>query len=184
MILAPEAPLKKETSTEIIFAHRFFVGWFYLCIGAGIIFIGLKQGFEKIINYIICIGMGSFGSTIIIVGFLGILKRFEISINLLSRTYVVRKGYWPRISIKKGSLSDLNGLILNTRIDSGAANSSVLVWTISLEFKNSNKPVSIMEYLKEAEAYQRLESLAKKINLPIHDRTIKNEFVMPIGGQE
>lgn len=51
-------------------------------------------------------------------------------------------------------------------------------------FKNSNKPVTIMEYLKEAEAYQRLESLAKKINLPIHDRTIKNEFVMPIGGQK
>jgi hypothetical protein len=99
MIIAPEAPLKKETSTEIICGHRPFVGWFYICVGIAILYAGFNRHFENRVDYVISGALIMFGIIILGGGMVGAMKRFEILINLPSRTYVNKKGYFPNISI-------------------------------------------------------------------------------------
>ncbi len=114
--------------------------------------------------------IGATGLLFALGGFAGALWRYELRLNLISRFYSGRRGFWPNPKPLRGSLDELEGVVLSSRVDR-SDKSTKTVWTVGLRFRNWGKPVTIKETSNEPAAYQALEHYAKKIRVPAIDRT-------------
>lgn len=95
--------------------------------------------------------------------------RDELTIDILQRSYIRRRGHWPRIVVYRGLLDDIAAvvLILESRHSDFA---EVPVWVIGLKFTNSAKPLLVAEFLKaERNARSYAESLAAQLQRPFID---------------
>ncbi len=155
-------------------------GWVFFGIGAGIFYLAHSGVIDETSARWWFGGGGAFFAAI---GLLGAFWRYELSLDLVTRTYQRRKGFWPRAALKRGSLDDLEGvaLTMEVRRSSSAKGGShhSPVWVIGLAFTGERKPVSIMEFYRETKAYQRLEALAEKLRVPAIDRTGEQERKIP-----
>jgi hypothetical protein len=175
-----ELPLLSEGDREMVFAHRPLGGWVFCGIGASVFY----AAFSGLISDATARWwFGGAGAFFAVIGLLGAFWRHELSLDLVTRTYRRRKGFWPHAAIRRGSLDDLDGVVLKTEIrrSSSAKGGShhFPVWVLGLAFSGERKPVSIMEFRQETKAYQGLESLAKKLRITAIDRTEEQEKRTP-----
>jgi hypothetical protein len=94
-----------------------------------------------------------------------------LTLDLASRTYSYRRGYWPKISSDEGKLSDIKSVGLDVLVRSGSKNGDVITWVVSLLFADPAKSIAIADVAVESLAYQRFADLAKRLGLPAIDRT-------------
>lgn len=171
-----ELQLVKEGDREILLAHRPMGGWVFFGIGAGIFHLAYSGVIdERTARW----WFGGAGAFFAVIGLLGAFWRYELSLDLVTRTYQRRKGFWPRAALKRGPLDDLEGVVLTMEIRRSSSTKGgphySPVWVLGLAFAGERKPVSIMEFYREAKAYQRLEALAEKLRVPAIDRTGEQE---------
>lgn len=175
-----EIPLLRETDRELVFAHRPLGGWVFSGIGASVFY----AAFSGLISDATARWwFGGAGAFFAVIGLLGAFWRHELSLDLVTRTYRRRKGFWPHAAIRRGPLDGLEGVVLTMEIrrsssPRGGAHHTP-VWVVSLAFRGERKPVSVAEYHGEVKAYQRLEALAEKLRLPAIDRTGEQERRIP-----
>src|SRR3990170_8053625 len=136
-MVAPEVYLIKENDREMFFAHRPLTGLVFMLIGMGIIYFFFFSTLvkEQVARWIFSAG----GALFALAGFGGALWRYELRLDLLGRTYSGRRGFWPNPKAMKGSLDDLEGVVLSSRVER-SDKSTYTVWTVSFAFKNWPRP--------------------------------------------
>lgn len=165
-MIAPEVNLIREDNREIYFAHRPIAGIVIMLAGMGVAYFFGFHVKDQMPRWII----GATAFLFALGGFAGALWRYELRLDLISRTYSGRRGFWPNPKPLRGSLDDLEGVVLSSRVDRNNK-STTTVWSVGLQFRNWDKPVAIKESANEPAAYQALEQYAKKLRVPAIDRT-------------
>ncbi len=171
-MVASEVHLIRENERELYFAHRPLSGVVFMVIGLGVVyfFSTSPRVTETFARWI----FGAGGSLFALFGFGAALWRYELRLDLVNRAYHGRRGFWPNPKTIHGSLDELEGVVLTSRIDRSDKNRQI-VWSVSLAFRTWPKPVVVMESQNEVKAHEALEHYAKKLRIPALDRT---------GGQE
>lgn len=164
-MIASEVNLISEDDRELYFAHRPLSGAAIMLIGMGIVYFFAVHATEAV-RWI----FGSVGALIALAGFAGALWRYELRFDLVTRNYSGRRGFWPDPKPLRGTLDELEGVVLSSRVDRDD-NKRTTVWMVSLRFRHWDKPVAIKETPNEPAAYQALEHYAKKLRVPVIDRT-------------
>ena len=171
-----EVKLKRESDREILFAHYPLGGVVFALIGAGFGYLPTYLGADSSTRWV----FGIMGGLFFIIGILGAFWRYELRLDLISRTYTRRRGMWPAPTTLKGSLDDLTAVVLTqewSRSRSGRGRTSEHPWwKLSLEFVGWDKPVSIEAIGSEQQGHERLEYYAKKLRTPAIDRTAESEI--------
>jgi len=164
----PNVTLKRESDQALHFAHTHLAGWLFALVGAGMATAGAMRLDGP--GYWLVVFVGGFFA---IIGFGAAMWRYEIHIDLTSRSYRGRRGFWPSTRKFGGSLDELNGVVLNRiwRRDSSSAGSGDTMWVVSLEFEGWERPVSVFETRREARAYRQFKHLAERLQIDAIDRT-------------
>src|SRR3990172_7769612 len=165
-MIASEVNLIHEDDREIYFAHRPIAGIVIMLIGMGTAYFFAFHVKDQMPRWII----GATALLFALGGFAGALWRYELRLNLITRFYSGRKGFWPNPKPLRGSLDELESVVLSSRVDR-SDKSTKTVWTVGLRFRNWKKTVTIKEMTNEPAAYQALEHYAKKIRVPAIDLT-------------
>ena len=172
----PDVFLRRESDSELRFAHPVVSGWIFAAIGVAVVYIA-GQTIASTPARWMTVGIGLLFAAI---GVGGALWRYELSLDLLSRTYRKRRGFWPSPRSREGSLNELRGVSLS-RTWRRADDSSSAVWVVSLEFEGWETPVSVFETASERKGYRRLEQLARRLQASAIDRTGDEERIRPAG---
>jgi hypothetical protein len=170
-----ELQLVRESESELFFRYKQFAGWAIAAIGwTACYFAWTKMVDAGFVRWAFTGVAGVFG----VAGIAGAIWRYEITINLLSRIYSRRKGFWPAVKSQEGSLDELYGVALNTEVQGQDSKSSgYVVWVVRLAFQGEEKGTSVYESRNEGEAYRQFEHLAKALRLRAIDRTGDSEKI-------
>jgi len=166
--------LVRETESEVYFAHHPVSGVVFAVIG------GVSAGMALTL---IADGVGKWvftgaGLLFVAIGMGGALWRYELRLDVNARRYTRRKGFWPSPKVEESSFEDLEGVAL-VQEERQSKNHTYMVWVVQLPFRGEEKPVDVFESRDEVEGYARAESLAKKLRLPLLNRTEAPERVTP-----
>ena len=139
---AAEIPLRTENQREMVFAHRPLAA-----LAFGIIVLGIAYylyASELIDMESARKGFSGFMGFMGLLGLLGFFWRFSLNINLLSRTYKAERGFLPFVRKWNGTLDDLSGVVLTSKVVSeGKDNTTRTVWIVSLDLKGLKAPASV-----------------------------------------
>ena len=116
------------------------------------------------------------GVAVLIALFLS-LRRETLTLDLLARSYRYCRGPWPKLETKEGALSDFKSLALDVLVEPGSKGGEIVTWIISLRLAD-DAAIQIMNAGSETFAYRHLADLAKRLNLPVVDRTGPTERVI------
>jgi hypothetical protein len=94
-----------------------------------------------------------------------------LTLDLVSRTYGYRRGYWPKLTSDQGELSDITSVGLDVLVRSGSEGHDTITWVVSLLFADPAKSIAVVKFAVESLAYQCFADLAKRLGLPAVDRT-------------
>ncbi len=164
----------RETESEIYLAHHPLGGVVFAVIGGVFAAIGYMAIADGVGKWVFT-GMGL---VFVAIGIGGALWRYELRLDLNARRYTRRKGFWPSPTLTEGGLEEIEGVVLVTE-ERRSKNHSYTVWVVKLPFRGEEEPLSVGEERGEAEGYQRAESLAKRLRMPLLDRTEMPERVTP-----
>ena len=164
-MIAPEVNLISEDDREMYFAHRPMAGIVIMLIGIGVVYF-FAFHVEEQVRWI----FSAAGALFALAGFAGALWRYELRLDLVARTYSGRKGFLPNPKPLRGSLDELEGVVLSSRVDRDDKRTTT-IWMVGLRFRHWGKPVTIKESTNEPAAYLALEHYAKKLRVPVIDRT-------------
>jgi len=99
-----------------------------------------------------------------------LLRRETLTLDLLDRSYRYCRGLWPKLETKEGALSEFKSLALDVLVEPGSKGGEIVTWIVSLRLAD-DATIPIMNAGSEAFAYRHLADLAKRLNLPVLDRT-------------
>jgi hypothetical protein len=162
----PDVFLKRESDTELRFEHSILSAWIFAAIGCAAAYFGSRYIDPPVARWMVT-GMGALFAAL---GVGGALWRYELTLDLVARSFRRRRGFWPSPRILQGSLSELNGVLL-TRTWRRGENSESAVWVVSLDFQSWEKSVRVFETTSERKGYRRLEQLARRLQTSAIDRT-------------
>ncbi len=119
------------------------------------------------------------GGLFALIGSGAALWRYELRLDLLSRSYTRRKGFWPSPAIEQGNFSDIEHVVLEVEYrragerDSGAS----ATWQVGLKLRQEARPIRVGEENSEEAGFRIFESLAKKLRVTAIDRTGPEEKI-------
>jgi hypothetical protein len=155
--------LVRQSDREIVFSYRriLAVGALALAVLAAIVSRYAANGILESAGF----GIVAIGSAALAVTRLAWQER--LTLDLSTRTWTERRGYWPMTQTATGGFSSLDGLFLTeeTRV---RKYSTYPLWIIHLAFKGDRAPVTLGEFLDERTANDRLREL--EATLRIDDR--------------
>ena len=94
--------------------------------------------------------------------------RDDIEIDLVRRSYLRRRGHWPRICGQNGPLDDIAAVSLGLEKRQDSRGGLLDVWTVGLRFREETKPLLVAEFLKsEPRARDFAAELAARLQRPI-----------------
>lgn len=167
--------LKRESEREVSFAHsplRALVG---VAAGAGFAWLG----FWVIDLWLFGWVFGGIGALVGSGALVDSAWRHELRLDLVSRRYTRRKGFWPAPRITEGSLDDFEAVLLDREEEMHEAQTYNL-WSVRLAFRGEDS-LRVFESRDLTASYARAESFAKKVGIPLRDRTQPAERVIAPG---
>ncbi len=165
-----EVHLIREDDRELRFAHRPAWGLLIALLGGVVAWAAWEKGKDETAQWIGALAGGSF----FLIGLGAAFWRYELTLDLLSRTYTRRKGFWPSPSHDQGSFRDIENISLQIeyRRTSSKSNQTSAVWIVGLKLRSDEKPIRLAEEMNEEKGYQRFESIAKKLQVNAVDCTV------------
>lgn len=161
---AVEIPIKKETSTHVIFAHRPLAGMAVAGVAGAIFYFLYRQSPPPNVLYMFSTILGLFA----LLGIYSLLWRFEVIININQGKYYVYRGVIPFTKRKSGPLSDIKEIQIKTVRTSGANKRTVLQWLLCLHFKDGSTP-SFEVLSDERLADERSQYWSSKLKIGVLD---------------
>ncbi len=150
---------------EIRNKQPWWLGAIFFVIGSGII-IGCYLGeVDEWAPYIVA---GIFA----LLGLVMMLYRYDLHIDLVGRSWGLRKGFVWNVTEDHGDFTAFDSLSFK-RERRSSNKSSYTVWVVYLEWveDKSYKPINLGEWRNEAEAHGQLEQFAKSLDLKMVDMT-------------
>ncbi|HUH83519.1 MAG TPA: hypothetical protein VLX85_02855, partial [Stellaceae bacterium] len=105
------------------------------------------------------------------------LRRETLTLDLLDGSYRYRRGLWPKLETKEGALSEFKSLALDVLVEPGSKGAEIVTWIISLHLAD-DATIALTNDGSETLAYRHLADFAKRLNLPVLDRTGPTERVI------
>ena len=174
-----EARLKRSSSRELYFRHRY--GWGWLSVTIGLAMLGLAQGsstldWPSLKAYLV-------GFLLLGIGLGQLCLRDELRLNVETRRFSRRDGlFWaPTSSI--GSFDEIDGVVLAYYPPNVQWLWELIKypkpWQVELELgAGQGRPVLIQKTSDESVAYAALEHYARLLRLPALDRTRDGEALL------
>src|SRR5579863_3963901 len=79
--------------------------------------------------------------------------RYELTFDLLTRTYTRRKGIWPNLVQEEGALSEIERVAVDLEIQPSGNGNDIRTWVVKIEFHDPAKNVCVAQFQNEAHAY-------------------------------
>jgi hypothetical protein len=117
----------------------------------------------KAFTYWIVVGSVAFT---VAIGLVTFLTRDELVLDLVSRAYIRRRGYWPAVKQETRSLNDFRALLLGTELRTNPRGGQYPTWVITLQSSGVQPNIALVELRSESQAYGKVESWSRKLGLP------------------
>lgn len=114
--------------------------------------------------------LGIIGAISLLVGLAAVFGRNELTLDLQSRMFTRRQGWWPNLRTTTGSMDQIEVLTLELETRRGSYRTYNL-WLVRLHFKGQEKGMVLRASRNESVAYTQFESLARALEVPALDRT-------------
>jgi hypothetical protein len=111
------------------------------------------------------------GGVFLAVSLLLFLFRESLILDLEGWIYTHRRGYWPILTTRQGSLNEFQAVAL----DVPPARKGATTWVASLQFMAPDKRIAVANFSGGSKAYAYVDELARKLNLPVLDRSGEDE---------
>ncbi|HEX9491109.1 MAG TPA: hypothetical protein VF930_12535 [Stellaceae bacterium] len=112
------------------------------------------------------------GGVFLAVSLLLFLFRESLVLDLEGWIYTHRRGYWPHLTTQQGSLNEFQAVALDVP---PARRKGGTIWVASLQFMAPNKRIAVANFSGGSKAYAYVDELARKLQLPVLDRTGEDE---------
>jgi hypothetical protein len=112
------------------------------------------------------------GGAFLAVSLLLFLFRESLVLDLERGTYTHRRGWWPNPATRHGSLHEFQSValdVLPARRKGGAT------WVAALQFMAPDKRIAVANFSDASKAYAYVDGLARKLDLPVLDRSGQEE---------
>ncbi len=173
-MIAPELHFVKERDCRLLFAARSWIGLLVIAFIGGVSCSLVASGAPTYVLFLFSPVFALF----LVMGVLASFWRYKLTLDLVSRTYSARKGFWPFVRRRDGSLDELDGVVLTTHSGPGEGNEPA--WAVSLLFRNWESPVSIVITFGELDAEMKLRHWAARLGVRAIDRTgITEKIISP-----
>ena len=167
--MASQVKLIRENQRELVFAYPYHVAsWLGVLVGGGMFYMVCRSmvGGPALLRWWIAI----FGLVFALAGIAGSVYTDRLTLDLMTRTYIRRKGYLRKTTAQSGSFDDIEGVALQVEYDTSSHGQPIPYWALRLVLRNADS-ISIASFGSEQAAYARLDSLAKTLHVPAIDRT-------------
>ncbi|MGC2209296.1 MAG: hypothetical protein WA532_04205 [Candidatus Korobacteraceae bacterium] len=167
--MASQVRLIRENQRELVFAYPYHVAsWFAALIGGGLFYMVCRSmvGGPTFLRWLVAI----FGLVIALAGIAGSIHTDRLTLDLMTRTYIRRKGYLRKITAQSGSFDDIQGVALQIEYETSSHGQPIPYWALRLVLRHADS-ISIASFGNEQAAYARLASIAKALHVPAIDRT-------------
>jgi hypothetical protein len=96
--------------------------------------------------------------------------RDDLEIDVLHRSYVRRRGHWPRILTHQGPIDDIHSVTLAREKRQDSRGGLLDVWTVGLRFKDASDLLLVAEFLQaEERARDFAGGLASRLQRPFSE---------------
>lgn len=112
------------------------------------------------------------GGVFLAVSLLLFLFRESLELDLEGWIYTHRRGYWPNLTTRQGSLNEFQAIALDVP---PARRKGATIWVASLQFMAPDKRIAVANFSAGSKAYAYVDELARKLNLPVLDRSGEDE---------
>jgi len=121
------------------------------------------------IAWVLVVGVGG---VFLAVSLLLFLYRESLVLDLAGWIYTHRRGYWPNLTTRQGSLNEFQAVALDVP---PARRKGVATWVASLQFMAPDKRIAVANFSGGSKAYAYVDELAGKLHLPVLDRSGQDE---------
>jgi len=163
--------LVRDDDRQIRFANPWKWGLVIILVGLLIWFLvplNPGQGFK----YWLVVGGVAFT---VFVGVVAFLSRDELVLDVVSRTYILRRGYWPAVKEQTRSLNDFRALLLGAELRRNPRGGQYPTWVITLKSAGVQADIALVELRSESQAYGKIESWSSKLGLPAFENVAGRE---------
>jgi len=112
------------------------------------------------------------GGVFVAVSLLLFLFRESLELDLEGWIYTHRRGYWPNLTTRQGSLNEFQAVALDVP---PARRKGGTIWVASLQFMAPDKRIAVANFSGGSKAYAYVDELARKLHLPVLDRSGEDE---------
>jgi hypothetical protein len=112
------------------------------------------------------------GGVFLAVSLLLFLFRESLILDLEGWIYTHRRGYWPHLATQQGSLNEFQAVALDVP---AARRKGGTIWVASLQFLAPDKRIAVANFSAASKAYAYVDELARKLQLPVLDRSGEDE---------
>lgn len=115
-------------------------------------------------QWLVVIGVAAVFLAVVLLLF---LLRESLAIDLERLSYAYRRGHWLSPTTRHGSLHEFQSVALDTL----AGRKSRTIWIASLQYMAPDKRITVANFSDGGKAYAFVEDLARRLDLPVLDRT-------------
>ena len=112
------------------------------------------------------------GGVFLAVSLLLFLFRESLDLDLERWVYAHRRGFWPNLTTREGSLNEFQAVALDVP---PARRKGATIWVASLQFMAPDKRIAVANFSDGSKAYAYVDELARKLQLPVLDRSGADE---------
>ncbi|HEX6840089.1 MAG TPA: hypothetical protein VF113_01125 [Stellaceae bacterium] len=116
------------------------------------------------VQWLVVIGVAAVFLAVVIMLF---LFRESLAIDLERLSYAYRRGHWLSLRARQGSLHEFQSVAL----DALAGRKSGTTWIASLQYMAPDKRITVANFSDGGKAYAFVEDLARRLDLPVLDRS-------------
>jgi hypothetical protein len=116
------------------------------------------------LQWLVVIGVAAIFLAVVLLLF---LFRERLAIDLERLSYAYRRGHWLSPMTRHGSLHEFQSVAL----DALARRKSSTIWIASLQYMAPDKRITVANFSDGGKAYAFVEDLARRLDLPVLDRT-------------
>jgi hypothetical protein len=110
------------------------------------------------------------GGGFLVVALLLFLYREALVIDRAKLTYIHRRGYWPSLATREGSLHEFQAVALDILRRKGGP-----IWVASLQFMAPDKRIAVANFSDSGKGHAYVDGLARMLDLPVLDRSGEEE---------
>lgn len=162
----PELRKVTDSPTEIRYAHPHAGGWVALAVGlvGGVL---AWRGLEGGTRWALVV----FAGLIALAGLSGALTRIELIFDLSRRRLRYRRGNVFNSDVEELPFDAVQKVVLKKELERRAGKEVVDEWEVEVEVEGWPRPVEVFESKREDEARTEAEALARRIGVPLGERT-------------